>query len=185
MKQEGASSEEEERVLKTNTATSGNFPRALPQVDLGTVMSLSHVQLFVTPRTVAHQGLLSMRFSRQQYWSGLPCPSPADLPNPGIEPRSPALQADSLPAELPGKPLALVEQPKLSHIPHRHRDSDRQLFFILSVYPQLWITKGCVHQALQGWTLSVPCTKTQLNSCGRVMDSFLIMTIPGERTWHT
>ena len=130
MKQEGAS--EEERVLKTNTATSGNFPRALPQVDLGIVMSLSHVQLFVTPWAVARQGLLSMRFSRQQYWSGLPCPSPADLPNPGIEPRSPALQADSLPAEPPGKPLALVEQPKLSHIPHRHHDSDRQFLFSFS-----------------------------------------------------
>ena len=42
-------------------------------------------------------------FSRQGYWSGLPCPPPGDLPNPGIEPRSPALQADSLPSELPGK----------------------------------------------------------------------------------
>jgi len=42
-----------------------------------------------------------MRFSREEYWSGLPCPSPGDLPNPGIEPRSPALQADSLPSELP------------------------------------------------------------------------------------
>ena len=46
-----------------------------------------------------------MEFSRQEYWSGLPLPSPGDLPEPGIELRSPALQADSLPAELPGKPL--------------------------------------------------------------------------------
>ena len=45
-----------------------------------------------------------MGFSRQEYWSGLPCPSPGDLPNPGIELRSPALQADSLPSEPPGKP---------------------------------------------------------------------------------
>ena len=44
-------------------------------------------------------------FSRQEYWSGFPCPSSGDLPNPGIKPRSPALQADSLPAELPGKPV--------------------------------------------------------------------------------
>ena len=44
-------------------------------------------------------------FSRQEYWSGLPCPPARDLPNPGIEPRSPTLQEDSLPAELPGKPL--------------------------------------------------------------------------------
>ena len=48
--------------------------------------------------------LLSMEFSRQEYWSGLTFPSPGDLPNPGIEPGSPALQADSLPTELSGKP---------------------------------------------------------------------------------
>ena len=55
--------------------------------------------------TVAHQASLSMGFSRQGYWSGLPFPSPGDLPDPGIEPRSPALQADSSPSEPPGKPL--------------------------------------------------------------------------------
>ena len=60
--------------------------------------------LCVTSWTLAHQALLSMGFSRQEYWSGLPCASPRDLPNTGIEPRSPALQVDSLPAELPGKP---------------------------------------------------------------------------------
>ena len=54
----------------------------------------------VTTWTVAHQAPLSMGFSRQEYWSGLPVPSPGDLPNPGIEPRSPALQAGSLPTEL-------------------------------------------------------------------------------------
>ena len=65
------------------------------------VQSLSHVQLFATPCTVALQAPLSMEFSRQEYWSGLPFPPPGDLPNPGIEsasPVSPALQADSLPA---------------------------------------------------------------------------------------
>ena len=56
------------------------------------------------PWTVDHQAPLSMGFSRQEYWSGLPFPSPGDLPNPGIEPRSPAMQADSLPSEPPGKP---------------------------------------------------------------------------------
>ena len=54
----------------------------------------------VTPLTVAHQASLSMGFSRQEYWSGLPFPSPGYLPNPGIEPGSPALQSDSLPTEL-------------------------------------------------------------------------------------
>ena len=58
----------------------------------------------MTPWTVAHQDPLSMGFSRPEYWSGLPFPSPGDLPNPGIEPRSPALQADALTSEPPGKP---------------------------------------------------------------------------------
>ena len=52
-----------------------------------------------TPWTVARQAPLSMGFSRQGYWSGLPFPSPGDIPNPGIEPMSPELQADSLPTE--------------------------------------------------------------------------------------
>ena len=65
--------------------------------------SLSRVRLFATQWTVAHQAPLSMGFSRQEYWIGLPFPSPGDLPNPGIEPRSPALQADALSSEPPGK----------------------------------------------------------------------------------
>ena len=69
-----------------------------------TVKSLSHVRLFATPWTVAHQAPTSTGFSRQEYWSGLPFPSPRDLPNTGIKPRSPALGADSLPAEPQGKP---------------------------------------------------------------------------------
>ena len=60
-----------------------------------------------TPWSVARQAPLSMGFSRQEYWSGLPFPSPGDLPNPGIKPWSPALQADSLPTELPGKPFKM------------------------------------------------------------------------------
>ena len=55
----------------------------------------SHVQLLATLWTVARQAPLSMGFSRQEYWSGLPCPPPGDLPNPDIESRSPTLQADS------------------------------------------------------------------------------------------
>ena len=58
--------------------------------------SLSRVQLFATPWTVTYQAPPSMGFSRQEYWSGLPFPSPGDLPDPGIEPGSPALQADFL-----------------------------------------------------------------------------------------
>ena len=60
------------------------------------VKSLSHVWLFATPWTVAYQAPPSIGFPRQEYWSGLPFPSPGDLPNPGIKPRSPALEADAL-----------------------------------------------------------------------------------------
>ena len=69
------------------------------------VKSLSRVQLFRTPWTISYQAPLSMEFSRPEYWSGLPFPSPGDLPNIGIEPGSPALQADALPSEPPGKPM--------------------------------------------------------------------------------
>ena len=76
------------------------------------VKLFSRVQLFVTPRTVAYQAPPSMGFSRQEYWSGLPFLSPADLPNPGIEPGSPALQTNALPSKPPGKCK--------SHIQSRH-----------------------------------------------------------------
>ena len=65
--------------------------------------SLSRVQLFATPWTIAYHAPPSVGFSRQEYWGGLPFPSPGDLPNPGIEPGSPTLQADALPSEPPGK----------------------------------------------------------------------------------
>ena len=65
------------------------------------VKLLSRVRLFATPWTVAYQAPQSMGFSRQEYWSGLPFPSPGDLLDPGIEPGSPALQADTLPSEPP------------------------------------------------------------------------------------
>ena len=65
----------------------------------------SRVQLFVTPQAVAHQFLLSMEFSRQEYWSGLPFPTQGDLPNPGIKPTSLALAGSFFTTEPPGKPL--------------------------------------------------------------------------------
>ena len=71
------------------------------------VSHFSHVQLCETQWTVACQAPLSIEFPRQEYWSGLPFPSPGDLSDPGIEPRSPALQADCLPLEPPGKPNGL------------------------------------------------------------------------------
>ena len=66
--------------------------------------SLSRVRLFATLWTIAHQAPLFMEFFRQEYWSELPFPSLGDLPDPRIEPRSPALLADSLPSEPRGKP---------------------------------------------------------------------------------
>ena len=62
------------------------------------------------PWTVAHQAPLSIGFFRQEYWSRLPFPSPGDLPDPEIEPGSPALQADSLPSEPPGKPIHITKE---------------------------------------------------------------------------
>ena len=67
------------------------------------VKLLSFDRLFMTPWTAGYQAPPSMGFSRQEYWSGVPFPSPGDLPNPGIEPRSPTLQADALPSEPTGK----------------------------------------------------------------------------------
>ena len=67
------------------------------------VKSLSRVRLFANPWTVAYQSPRSIGFSRQEYWNGLPFPSPEALPNPGTEPGSPTLQADTLPFEPPGK----------------------------------------------------------------------------------
>ena len=78
---------------------------------------LSHVWLFATSRTVAHQAPLSMRISRQKYWSGLPFPPPEDLPDPGIEPESPALAGKFFTTEPPGKPLLTGTHSHLKHSP--------------------------------------------------------------------
>ena len=82
-----------------------------------------------TPWTVASQAPLSMGFPKQEYWSGLPFPSPEDLPDPGIEPWSPTLQADSLPTELRGKPLEV-------RIPYKYNTASA---------PEAWSVEGpCV-----------------------------------------
>ena len=77
----------------------------------------SRVWLFATPWTVAHQAPLSMGFSRQEYWSGLPCPPPGDLPNPGIKPASPATsvsQVGSLPLSHQGSPNNCIPSPQFN-----------------------------------------------------------------------
>ena len=72
------------------------------------VQSLSRVRLFAIPWTVACQAPLSMEFSKQECWSGLPFASPEYLPDPGIKPGFPTLQADSLLSEPPGKPFQIL-----------------------------------------------------------------------------
>ena len=94
------------------------------------------VQLFVTPWTVAHQAPLSMGFSRQEYWSGLPFPSPGDLPNPGIKSGSPALQADSLPSEPPWKPLFLV---RIMFMAMRRWEGQKLGSWGVLAGPSLWV----------------------------------------------
>ena len=77
---------------------------------------LNWVQLFATPCTVARQASLSMGFSRQEYWSGLPFPCPGDLPDPEIEPKFPALAGRFFTAEPPGKPLKTTVVHSLSRV---------------------------------------------------------------------
>ena len=79
------------------------LPPAIAGVPIKWTWKWSCVQLFGTPWTVAHQAPPSLEFSRQESWSGLPFPSPGDLRDPGIKPRSAALQSDTLPSEPPGK----------------------------------------------------------------------------------
>ena len=76
----------------------------------------SRVRLFATTWTVAYQAPPSMGFSRQEYWPGLPVPSPGDLPDPGIKPRYPTLQADTLTSEPPGRHAQTTAQLHLSHM---------------------------------------------------------------------
>ena len=104
------------------------MPPTVSRVKESEVKSLRRVQLFATPWTVAYHAPPSVGFSRQEYWSGLPFPSPGDLPNPGIEPGSPALQADALPSKPSGKlrhiqmlsPRATAKDPRRSQ-----READR------------------------------------------------------------
>ena len=79
---------------------------------------------FVTPRTVACQAPLSMGFSRQEYQSGLPWRPPGDLPDPGIEPRSSALQADSLPLSHQGSPISY-------YVGHNKQDQNPESILLL------------------------------------------------------
>ena len=91
------------------------------------VQSLSHVRFSVTPGTVAHQALCPWIFQART-WSGLPFPSPGDLPHPGIESWSPALHADSLLTELPGKPIILCSAKKEKLLINNDRSLSFRIF---------------------------------------------------------
>ena len=92
----------------------------LPALVKAKVKSLSRVRLFATPRAVAYQVRPSMGFSRQEYWSGVPFPSPGDLLDPGVEAQSPALQADALPSGPPGRPMCTGRCAKCHQVLHTH-----------------------------------------------------------------
>ena len=99
---------------------------------------------------------LSMGFSRQEYWSRLPCPPPGDLPNPGIEPRSPALQVDSLPSKPPGKPMYHTERKSKTCvcvyiIPIENRIKLKKVFC------PLFTEKGAVPRVAPVFPQSRPC----------------------------
>ena len=104
----------------------------------------SHVQLFATPGTVAHQASLSMGFSRQEYWSGLPCPPLGDLPNPGIEPvtlTSPALADSFFTTSTTWEALALDTQKLICHetatslqIRTKNLTSTKKLYIYIYIY---------------------------------------------------
>ena len=98
------------KTLMKETKEDTNRWRNIPcswigRINIVKMKLLSRVRLFATPWTVAYQASPSMGFSRQEYWSGLPFPSPGDLPDSGIEPGSPALEADALTSEPPGKQI--------------------------------------------------------------------------------
>ena len=97
-------------------------------------MLLSHICLFVTPWTVAHQAPLSLEFSRQEYWSGFPFSSPGDFPNPEIKPGYPALQADSFPSEPPGKPCVIKLRTTLSNLDITSFGRKNIIFMSLDTY---------------------------------------------------
>ena len=109
--------------------------------------SFSYVWLFVTLWAAAHQGPLSTGFSRQEYWSGLPCPLPGDPPNPGIQPASPALQADSLPLSHWGSPqLACVYSGFLKRTQRVFRATPFVYLFLASTRDKLGQWPGILYQ---------------------------------------
>ena len=133
------------------------------------VKSLSRVWLFATPWTVGHQAPPSMGFPRQEYRNGLPFPSPRDLPDPGIEPGSPALQADALTSEPSEKPRSVVKylqhfylsvfKAEFSFFPYSKATSSLESPIFMppaQYFSEVWIS-FCSHQQLISEDFSSPC----------------------------
>ena len=125
---------------------------------------LSHIQIFATPWTVACQAPMSMEFIRQEYWSRLQCPCLGYLPNPGIESRSPTLQIDSLPFELPGKPAEYY---------HEHLMSALSKYFSNTyIFSEVFWS---------GWKIRYLLKKEFSHNCSYLYSNFLsfMIQIPG------
>ena len=101
------------------------------------MLRLSCVHLFVTPWTMDHQAPLPTEFSRQEYWSGWPFPSPGDLPNPGIEPTSPTLAGRFFTTEPPGKPCSQIIMMKIRTLNWQSKFRFHQLSFYTCFIPVL------------------------------------------------
>ena len=126
--------------------------------------SLSHVRLFATQWTVAYQASPSMGFYRQEYWCGLPLPSPGDLPDPGIEPGCPALEADTLTSEQPGKPCIL-------NIPFAKYFPENIIAFSATISHHSLSSKECLIDFSRKGNftgrIQVPCAKAGMRLCWR------------------
>ena len=136
-------------------------------IHVSEVKSLSCVRLFATPWTVAHQAPPSMGFSRQEYWSGLPFPSPGDLPDPGIEARSPALQADALTSEPPGMPLHIHVSTWKKSICNLHLRSNAFCHLKAPHISKKWQTEGILFSEfrLYGETISKLLEFSRITTC--------------------
>ena len=157
------------------------------------VKSLSSVQLFASPWTVAYQAPQSMEFSRQEYWSGLPFLSLGDLPKPGIEPESPALKTDALPSEPPGKPKVCLGgcQLKTLKLWHTQKPKERDcthlffkiLFLVFKMkhgYSTMLMVASVstVEQSESDMCISsLPSWISFPLSCHRALSSFLCCTV--------
>ena len=143
-------------ILLKQNFESGDGVTSIANLVPLSVKLLSRVQLFATLGTVAHQAPLSVGFSRQEYWSGLPFPSPWDLPNPGIKPGSPALQADCLSSEPPGNIIGL-DYPLKSHR--------------FNTFSSLWLTRTWISLILLS-TREIFFFTAPIHSISRLLESY-------------